>query len=94
MLLTSTHLIPLLCALNLLAFAAFGFDKARATSGGWRVRESTLLWLAFLGGSVGAWAGRGLFRHKTRKQPFNAWLVAVTLAQVLGAGLLLGWSAS
>ena len=35
-----------------------------------RTSEATLLWLAFLGGSPGAYLGRRLFRHKTRKQPF------------------------
>ncbi|WP_374284854.1 DUF1294 domain-containing protein [Novosphingobium sp.] len=86
------HLIEALCAINFAAFAAFGIDKARAENGGWRIRESTLLWLAFLGGSPGAWAGRGVFRHKTRKQPFNGWLLGVTAAQLAALGLWLGWS--
>lgn len=73
--------ITLLCAVNFLAFAAFGLDKALAENGGWRVRESTLLWLAFLGGSPGAYAGRSAFRHKTRKQPFNANLRAIVILQ-------------
>lgn len=88
----SDHLIEALSAINFAAFAAFGLDKARAERGGWRIRESTLLWLAFLGGSPGAWAGRRLFRHKTRKQPFNRWLLGVTTAQLAGLGLWLGWS--
>lgn len=85
------HLIEALCAINFAAFAAFGFDKARAERGGWRVRESTLLWLAMLGGSPGAWLGRGLFRHKTRKQPFNGRLQAIAVLQVLALGLWIGW---
>lgn len=75
--------LVLLGALNALTFAMFGFDKARARTGGQRVREAALLWLAALGGSAGAWAGRGLFRHKTRKSRFTAWLVALSAAQVL-----------
>jgi len=80
-----------LTALNLASFAAFGIDKACARSRVWRIRESTLLGLALLGGTVGAYAGRSLFRHKTRKQPFNAQLTAITFLQVLVLGGALGW---
>lgn len=80
-----------LVALNFAAFAAFGLDKARAEAGAWRISEGALLLLALLGGSPGAWAGRWAFRHKTRKQPFNAQLFAITLLQVLGLGALVGW---
>ena len=81
-------ILIVLAALNLVAFAAFGFDKARAANGGWRVRESTLLWLAFLGGTPGAYAGRRVFRHKTRKQPFCHYLHTICALQItLLAGL-------
>ena len=40
--------------------------------------------LALLGGSPGAYAGRVLFRHKTRKQPFCRQLHAIAMVQVLG----------
>jgi uncharacterized membrane protein YsdA (DUF1294 family) len=64
---------------NLLAFAAFGLDKARARAGARRVPESTLLLIAALGGWIGAKAGQRVFRHKTVKQPF-ATLLNLTLA--------------
>ena len=59
--------------------------------GAWRVAESTLLMLAFVGGTLGAYAGRAVFRHKTRKQPFNSNLFAIAVLQVLGLGALIGW---
>ena len=59
-----------LIAINFVAFAAFGWDKAQAERGGWRVRESTLVMLSSVGGLPGALAGRALFRHKTRKAGF------------------------
>ena len=90
-LLTPATLIAAFIALNLLAFAMFGIDKARARAGDWRVAESTLLMLAFFGGTLGAYAGRAVFRHKTRKQPFNSNLFAIAVAQVLGLGGLIGW---
>ena len=80
------NLITALIGLNLIAFLAFGIDKARAEAGAWRVQESTLLLLALLGGTLGAYAGRALFRHKTRKQPFSARLHGVAALQ----GLMLG----
>lgn len=73
-----------LLAMNIVAFIMFGWDKRQARRGGWRVRESTLLLVALLGGTPGAFAGRALFRHKTRKQPFVAALYFVVGMQLLG----------
>ena len=86
--LTPTNLAAALIALNLVTFAMFGIDKAEA--GAWRIAESTLLTLALLGGTLGAYAGRALFRHKTRKQPFGANLFAIAVLQVLALGALIG----
>lgn len=69
-LLSPANIITALAVMNFLAFAAFGIDKARAEQGAWRIREETLLQLAFFGGTLGAYAGRAVFRHKTRKEPF------------------------
>ena len=80
-----------LVAINFASFALFGIDKARAETGAWRVRETTLLQLAFFGGTVGAYAGRALFRHKTRKEPFSSSLFNIAMLQTLFAGGWLGW---
>ena len=80
-----------LIAINLIAFLAFGLDKTLAEARSWRIAESTLLMWAFLGGTPGAYAGRALFRHKTRKQPFSSQLHTIAAVQVLGLGALLGW---
>ena len=71
-----------LVALNLATIVTFRNDKQAAVVGGRRVRESTLLWLAFLGGSPAAYWSRRHFRHKTRKQPFGARLDRVAMVQV------------
>ena len=76
-LLTPANIAAALIAINLIAFAAFGVDKAKARRGEYRIAESTLLLFAFLGGTLGAYAGRSLFRHKTRKQPFNTHLCTI-----------------
>ena len=90
-LLTPTNLTLAFLALNLLAFAMFGIDKAKARARAWRVAETTLLMLAFVGGTLGAYAGRAVFGHKTRKAPFNSNLFAIAVLQVLGLGALIGW---
>jgi uncharacterized membrane protein YsdA (DUF1294 family) len=43
---------------------------------------SILLLLALAGGSPGAFTGRALFGHKTRKQPFVTRLYGVVVLQV------------
>ncbi len=91
--LSPADLVTALAALNFIAFAAFGLDKARAAAGGWRMAESTLLLFAALGGTIGAYAGRALFRHKTRKQPFSSQLHGIVIFQALALALaaVLGW---
>ena len=88
-LLSPTNLATALIAINLIVFAAFGQDKDRR--GHYRIAESTLLLFAFLGGTLGAYAGRSAFRHKTRKQPFNSNLFTIAVLQMLALGGLIGW---
>jgi len=83
-----TALLWYLAAVNLAAFAAFGVDKQRALSGGWRIPERRLLGLAVAGGGVGAALGQRLFRHKTSKEPFASRLRLILAAQAIVAGLL------
>jgi uncharacterized membrane protein YsdA (DUF1294 family) len=83
------NLVTGLIAINLIAFALFGIDKARAERGRWRISEGTLLGWALIGGTPGAYAGRALFRHKTRKPGFSRALHAIAGLQGLAA--LAGW---
>jgi uncharacterized membrane protein YsdA (DUF1294 family) len=45
-----------------------------------RLRESTLLLVALVGGSAGAVAGQ---RHKTKEEPFRTTLLSIAVIQVL-----------
>ena len=47
-------LITYLVIINLITLFQFDADKSRSVTGGWRIPESRLLWLAFLGGSPAA----------------------------------------
>jgi len=89
--LTPANIATALIAINLVAFGAFGLDKSKAERGAYRISEASLLWLAFLGGTLGAYAGRSLFRHKTRKQPFNSHLFSIAVLQMLALGGVIGW---
>lgn len=82
------EIIMALAAINFAAFAAFGIDKALAENQARRIPEATLLQLAFFGGIGGAYAGRALFRHKTRKQPFSNHLHTIAGLQLCGAVFL------
>ncbi len=68
------------------AFAAYGMDKRAAMRGSWRIPEIVLHGLALIGGVLGAWAGRGVFHHKTTKPVFLAVLV---LASILWGAIVL-----
>ncbi|WP_312145834.1 DUF1294 domain-containing protein [Brevundimonas sp.] len=74
--------LTLLSIANLVAFSLFAIDKARARSAQRRIPERTLL-LAALFGGVGAGLGQRLLRHKTRKQPFAAWLSLILTLHIL-----------
>ncbi len=53
-----------------ITFLLYGLDKAQSKNGGWRVPEVVLHGLALAGGFPGGWAGRSIFRHKTKKGIF------------------------
>ena len=82
-------LIYYLLAVNVLTFIVYGVDKWKAWRGHWRVPEATLMGLAALGGSVGAWLAMQLFRHKTQKKKFRYGVPALFVLQVAAVVLFL-----
>lgn len=72
---------------NVTTYCVYWWDKEAAKEGAWRVRESTLLWLAFAGGSLGALTAQQVLRHKTRKQPFRSILIMIGALHVGVAGV-------
>ncbi len=64
----------LLCYLlfiNVVAFVTYGIDKWKAQRSKWRTPESRLLFLAVVGGSIGAWLGMKVWHHKTQHKKFK-----------------------
>lgn len=71
-----------LLAINALSFILFGLDKYKAKKGKWRISEATLLMIAVIGGSIGAWAGMRLWHHKTMHKKFKYGIPAIIIMQV------------
>lgn len=77
-----TVLLVWLAAINLVTFAEYGIDKAKAKRGAWRVPEKTLFLLPLLGGSLGALLGMRVFHHKTKHWYFVWGIPLILLAQI------------
>ena len=70
-----------LLIINAAGFLLMLVDKWKAKKNRWRVRESTLLIVAALGGSIGSLAGMYLFRHKTQHLKFTLGIPLILAAQ-------------
>jgi len=65
--------------INLLSFILFAVDKCRAKKKAYRIKESVLLFTAFIGGALTSML---LFRHKTQKIKFTLLVPLFLIAQV------------
>lgn len=74
-------LLYYLLIINAAGFLLMLVDKWKARKNRWRVRESTLLLIAALGGSVGSLAGMYLFRHKTLHLKFTLGIPLILAGQ-------------
>jgi uncharacterized membrane protein YsdA (DUF1294 family) len=75
-------IIYYLLVINAVAFIVYGIDKLKARKGRWRIPEATLLLLAIVGGSIGAWLGMKAWHHKTMHLKFKYGLPAILLLQL------------
>ena len=78
-----------LLAVNIATFFLYGIDKYKAKKGRWRISENTLLLMAVIGGSIGAWAGMRLWHHKTMHKKFKYGIPLIITFQVALAVYLL-----
>lgn len=58
-------------------------DKIRAEKGKWRIKESTLLILSALGGSLGMYITMKIIRHKTKHLKFMLGIPMIFVLQCI-----------
>ena len=85
-----TYILYYLAAINVIAFMVYGIDKLKAKKGKWRIPEVTLLLLAIVSGSIGAWCGMKIWHHKTMHKKFKYGIPMIIAVQI---GLFLYWIA-
>ena len=78
----TTIIIFYLLIINVLTFFLYGEDKWKAKRARWRIPESVLLGMTAIGGSVGAWLGMRVWRHKTQHAKFRFGVPIILIAQV------------
>ena len=71
-----------LLAVNITSFLLYGIDKYKAKKGRWRISEATLLLMAVIGGSIGAWVGMRIWHHKTMHKKFKYGIPIIIIMQV------------
>ena len=71
-----------LLGINAVTFIVYGIDKYKAKKAKWRISEATLLLLAVIGGSIGAWMGMKVWHHKTMHKKFKYGIPAILLIQI------------
>ena len=83
------EIICFLLAINIATFLLYGIDKYKAKKNKWRISEATLLTMAAIGGSIGAWAGMRLWHHKTMHKKFKYGIPLIIIMQIALAVYLL-----
>ena len=78
-----------LLAINIVSLFLYGIDKYKAKKNKWRISEATLLMMAVIGGSIGAWVGMRLWHHKTMHKKFKYGIPIIIIMQVALAVYLL-----
>ena len=83
------ELLIYLAVINVATFFTYGLDKWKAKKALWRIRESSLLMLAVLGGSIGAWLGMKVWHHKTQHKKFRYGIPVIIIIQLVIIGYFL-----
>ena len=79
------YIVGSLIIINLITFLLYGIDKLKAKKGKWRISEDTLLLLAVIGGSIGAWLVIKIWHHKTLHKKFKYGIPLIIFAQIVVA---------
>jgi uncharacterized membrane protein YsdA (DUF1294 family) len=76
------YVLIYLAAINVLTFFLYGIDKWKAKRSKWRISEATLVWMAVVGGSIGALMGMKAWHHKTQHAKFKYGIPFILLTQI------------
>ena len=82
-------IVGYLVIINVIAFIIYGIDKRKAKKHLWRIPEATLIGLALMGGSVGAFLGMRLFHHKTKHIKFYVGVPAIFIIEMAMAIIII-----
>lgn len=82
--------IVYILVVSLVSFILYGYDKKLAVKNKPRIKEKYLLESAILGGGIGAFLGRIVFRHKTNKLYFTITIILSVICNVALLGLIIG----
>ncbi len=76
------YILLYLCVINVATFFLYGYDKRKAVKNKRRVPEKVLHLWALFGGSIGAFVGQRIFRHKIAKASFQLAFFALIILQL------------
>ena len=79
----TTIILIYILIINVVTFFVYGIDKYKAKHAKWRIPEATLLLLAAIGGSIGAWCGMKVWHHKTMHKKFKYGVPVIFILQVV-----------
>ena len=74
--------------INIATFIIYGIDKYKAKKGKWRIPENSLIGLAIIGGSIGAYLGMRVWHHKTMHLKFKYGIPLIIAIQMVIAYML------
>ncbi|NLK65400.1 MAG: DUF1294 domain-containing protein [Tissierellia bacterium] len=76
------YIMLYLLIINITSFTLFLADKQKSKKNKWRIKESTLHTVSFMGGAIGSIAAMILFHHKTKKTKF---IIITIIALIINA---------
>ena len=71
-----------LLLINTFAFTIMYIDKQKAIKKKWRIKESFLISISAIGGTIGMLFGMNIFRHKTKHIKFKVGIPIILFAQI------------
>ena len=82
------YILSYFLVVNFVSIVAVAIDKTSARNGGERIKESALLGLSAIGGSLGVYAAMRIIRHKTRKNKFMVGIPVIIMCQIALAAII------